>query len=137
MRNSNVKSKANVMVLKMENQESRLDWLKWLVVLLLLLAGVAANYYYSQVSLLLRTVCGAGIVAVSLFLISRTVKGKWIIGFIRDSRAELRKVVWPTREETLQTTLVVAAMVVVLALLLWGMDGILVWLIGWLTGQRG
>jgi preprotein translocase subunit SecE len=49
---------------------------------------------------------------------------------------EMRKVVWPTREETMQTTLVVAGMVIILALLLWGMDSLLVWLIGWLTGQR-
>ncbi len=74
--------------------------------------------------------------AVSGLVASRTQKGKWVIEFFRDSRMELRKVVWPTREETMQTTLVVAAMVIVLALILWGMDGVLVWLIGWLTGQR-
>jgi preprotein translocase subunit SecE len=133
-----VKSKANVMVLKAENQEgSRLDWLKWLVAAALLLAGLVGNHYYSEVSMPLRTLGWLIVLAISGFIASKTQKGKWVVEFFLDSRAELRKVVWPTREETIQTTLVVAAMVVILALLLWGMDGILVWLIGWLTGQRG
>jgi preprotein translocase subunit SecE len=132
-----VKSKANVMVLKAENQgEARLDWLKWLVALALLLAGLVGNHYYSEVSMPLRMFAWLGVLAISGFVASRTQKGKWVVDFFRDSRAELRKVVWPTREETMQTTLVVAAMVIILALILWGMDGILVWLIGWLTGQR-
>lgn len=126
------------MVLKAENQEeSKLDWLKWVLVFALLLAGLAGNHYYSEASWLIRT--GAWIIffAVAGIIAAKTKKGKWVIDFFRDSRMELRKVVWPTREETMQTTLVVAVMVVILALILWGIDGILVWLIGWLTGQRG
>jgi len=85
----------------------------------------------------LRTLGWVAVLALAGWVASRTQKGKWVVEFVRDSRQELRKVVWPTREETMQTTLVVAAMVVILALLLWGMDGVLVWAIGWLTGQRG
>lgn len=126
------------MVLKAESQgEVRLDWLKWLVALSLLLAALVGNHYYSDVSMPLRTLAWLAVLAVAGFIVSKTQRGKWALEFFRDSRAELRKVVWPTREETMQTTFVVAAMVVVLALVLWGMDGILVWLIGWLTGQRG
>lgn len=125
------------MALKAENQEeTRLDWLKWLVVLALLLAGMVGNHYYSDLSMALRLLIWLGVLAVSGLVASRTQKGKWVIEFFQDSRMELRKVVWPTREETVQTTLVVAAMVIILALILWGMDGVLVWLIGWLTGQR-
>lgn len=126
------------MVLKTENQEEKsLDWLKWLIALALLLAGLIANYYYSDVSMLLRTLVWLAVLAISGFVASTTKTGKWVLDFFRDSKTELRKVVWPTREETVQTTLVVAAMVVILALVLWGMDGLLVWIIGWLTGQRG
>jgi preprotein translocase subunit SecE len=85
----------------------------------------------------IRTLGWLAIVAVAGYVASKTNKGKWVLEFFRDSRMELRKVVWPTREETMQTTLVVAVMVIILALVLWGMDGVLVWLIGWLTGQRG
>lgn len=126
------------MMLKEENQEeSRLDWLKWSISIILLLAGMIGNHYYSEVSMPLRTLGWLAILAIAAFIASKTQKGKWVIGFFSDSRMELRKVVWPTREETTQTTLVVGAMVIVLALLLWGIDGVLVWLIGWLTGQRG
>lgn len=126
------------MVLKTENQgEARLDWLKWLVALVFLLAGLIGNHYYSDVSMPLRTLVWLAVLSIAGFVALKTQKGKWVIEFFRDSRMELRKVVWPAREETTQTTLVVAVMVVILALILWGMDGILVWLIGWLTGQRG
>lgn len=126
------------MVLKAENQGDKwLDRIKWSVSLLLLLAGLVGNHYYSEVSMPLRAVSGLVLLAVVGFILSKTKHGKWVIGFFQESRLELRKVVWPTREETMQTTLVVAVMVVVLALILWGLDGILVWLIGWLTGQRG
>ena len=138
MRNKGVKSKANLMVLKAENQgEPRLDWVKWLVTVALLLAGLIGNYYYSNVSMPLRTLAWLIVLAVAGFVASKTKKGRLAVDFIRDARMELRKVVWPTREETVQTTLIVAAMVIILALILWGMDGVLVWAIGWLTGQRG
>ena len=126
------------MVLKAENQtETRMDWLKWLTVTVLLLAGFIANYYYTQTSTLIRVTVGILIIAAAGLLGSRTQKGRWLISFIRESRNELRKVIWPTADETMKTTLVVAAMVTILALFLWGVDGLLVWLIGWLTGQRG
>lgn len=126
------------MVLKAENQsEARLDWFKWLVAIALLLAGLIGNHYYSEVSMPVRLLAWVALLVISGYVASKTQKGKWVIEFFRDSRAELRKVVWPTREETMQMTLIVAAMVTILALLLWGMDGVLVWLIGWLTGQKG
>ena len=126
------------MVLNGEGQEERrIDWLKWLVAVTLLLAAMVANHYYSEISMLWRTAVWLIVLVISGFVASKTEKGRWVVEFFRESRMELRKVVWPTREEVVQTTLVVAAMVVILALLLWGMDGVLVWMIGWLTGQRG
>lgn len=131
-------SRANVVAIKMEEQvEKTLDWLKWLVSFILVLAGLIGNHYYSEVSMPLRTLGWLALLAMAAGVASRTEKGRWVVEFIGESRAELRKVIWPTREETMQTTMVVGVMVVVLALILWGMDGILVSLIGWLTGQRG
>jgi preprotein translocase subunit SecE len=132
------KTTNNLVLLKNENPvESRLDWVKWIISIVLVLAGLIGNHYYSELSMPLRTLGWVAVLALAGWVASRTQKGKWVVEFVRDSRQELRKVVWPTREETMQTTLVVAAMVVILALLLWGMDGVLVWAIGWLTGQRG
>lgn len=133
-----MKSKSNLVVLKTDTQPgSKLDWLKWLVAGILLLAGLVGNHYYSDISTPIRMVGWLVLFALAGFVALQTQKGRWLVTFFGDSRMELRKVVWPTREETMQTTFVVAAMVVILALLLWGMDGVLVWLIGWLTGQRG
>lgn len=127
------------MVLKtIEGQRTTtLDWLKWLVATLLLVAGLVANYIYSAQPWPLRLLAWIFLLAIVTAIALQTYKGKQALNFARESRMELRKVVWPTRQETVQTTLFVAAMVLVLGLILWGIDGILMWLIGWLTGQRG
>ncbi len=62
-----------------------------------------------------------------------TKKGKNAIDFARESRMEVRKVVWPTRQETIQTTLIVLAVCIVMALALWGVDGIMVRLVSLIT----
>ena len=54
----------------------------------------------------------------------------------REARTEVRKVIWPTRQETLHTTLIVAAVTAVMSLILWGLDGILVRLVSFITGLR-
>ncbi len=77
------------------------------------------------------------LLAIAIGIALLTYQGKQALNFARESRMELRKVVWPTYQETVQTTLFVAAMVLLLGLILWGIDSILMWLIGWLTGQRG
>jgi len=65
-----------------------------------------------------------------------TSKGKATVAFAREARTEVRKVVWPTRQETLHTTLIVAAVTAVMSLILWGLDGILVRLVSFITGLR-
>lgn len=131
-------SKSNVVTLKPQSKPtSPADKAKWLLAFALILAGLVGNHYYSEVSVAVRTLGWLTLLAVAAFVASKTEKGQWAVDFVQDSRAELRKVIWPTREETMQTTLVVGVMVVVLALILWGMDTVLFHLIGWLTGQRG
>ncbi|MDR3478014.1 MAG: preprotein translocase subunit SecE [Gammaproteobacteria bacterium] len=126
------------MSLRIENQnETKLDWLKWLFIGVLLVAGIAANYYYNQQPWPLRLLAWLFLLAIIASVAAMTQKGKQAISFARESRMELRKVVWPTRQETVQTTLMIAVMVLVLSIILWALDGVLVWLIGWLTGQRG
>jgi preprotein translocase subunit SecE len=118
-------------------RETSFDWLKWLIVIALFIAGIIANYYYNSQPWPLRLLGWIALLAVIAGIIYQTRQGKAALNFARESRMELRKVFWPTKQETVQTTLVVAAMVVILALVLWGIDGVLMWVIGWLTGQRG
>ena len=115
----------------------RVDWLMWVVAAGLVMAGIVANHIYGDVAWSLRVLGWLVLSGVVLVLAARTTQGKAMLEFVRESRVELRKVFWPTRQETLQVTFLVVAVVAVLALVLWGMDGVLVWLMGWLTGQRG
>ena len=66
----------------------------------------------------------------------RLLKGMATVAFAREARTEVRKVIWPTRQETLHTTLIVAAVTAVMSLILWGLDGILVRLVSFITGLR-
>ena len=112
------------------------DRLKWISVWILLIAGIGANYYFGYVAISLRLIGWLVLAGVVSFVIFQTQKGQQIWEFAQQSRVELRKVVWPEREETLKVTLVVVAMVVVVALILWAIDSGLLWMMGLLTGQR-
>ncbi|MDX1902028.1 MAG: preprotein translocase subunit SecE [Gammaproteobacteria bacterium] len=126
------------MTLKVEARRNMFgERVKWVLVIGLLLAGAVIDYYYNVHSLLFRLLGWALLLLLTSGIFFTTTQGKAFIEFVRESQVELRKVFWPTRQETLQITFFVAMMVLVLALVLWGMDSILVWLLGWLTGQRG
>ena len=65
----------------------------------------------------------AGLVAL------QTAKGEAFWTLVKGSRTEIRKVVWPTRQETVQTTMIVVAFVLLVAMILWGLDSLLGWLV--------
>ncbi|MEW9798582.1 preprotein translocase subunit SecE [Alteromonas sp. CYL-A6] len=119
---------------KTENQSNAMDMLKWLVVFALLAGLVTANTVYGEVSVLYRALVAVVVVAVAAFIAATTVKGSTFLNFAKESRIEVRKVVWPTRQEANQTTLIVLAATLVMALILWGIDGILVRFVGFVTG---
>lgn len=111
-----------------------LDLLKWLVALGLLGSIVAANTIFQDVSVLYRALVAVVVVVVAGFIAASTIKGSAFLTFAKDSRIEVRKVVWPTRQETTQTTMIVLAATVFMALVLWGLDGIIVRLVSFITG---
>jgi len=122
---------------KVEAEGSRLDTVKLGVVLLLLVGGVAAFYYFAEQSLVLRVGGLLVVLGVSAAIAYSTDLGRRFWGLTQDSRNEVRKVVWPSRQETIQTTLLVMAMVVVVALILWALDALLGWGVQQLIGQGG
>ena len=117
-----------------ENSSSPLDLLKWLVSLGLLGSIVAGNYLFEDESILYRAIAAVVIVAVAGFIVATTNKGSAFLNFAKDARIEVRKVVWPTRQETTQTTMIVLAATVFMALVLWGLDGIIVRVVSFITG---
>ncbi|UFH49034.1 preprotein translocase subunit SecE [Pseudomonas sp. KNUC1026] len=119
---------------KAEAQDTRFDLLKWLAVVALVVVGVVGNQYFAGSPLLYRVLGLLVIAAVAAFVALQTGKGKSFFTLVKEARTEIRKVVWPTRQETTQTTLIVVAVVLIMALLLWGLDSLLGWLVSLIVG---
>ncbi|MFV9997930.1 MAG: preprotein translocase subunit SecE [Arsenophonus endosymbiont of Dermacentor nuttalli] len=112
------------------------DVAKWILVAILLVIAIVGNYYFRQYNLALRVIAVVVIAALAGGIALWTAKGKTTLAFAREARIEMRKVIWPTRQEALHTTLIVAVVTAVMALILWGLDGILVRLVSFITGLR-
>ena len=119
---------------KAEATGSRFDLLKWLVVAALVIVGVVGNQYFSAEPILYRVLALLAISIVAGFVALQTTKGQSFFVLAKEARVEIRKVVWPTRQETTQTTMIVVAVVLVMALLLWGLDSLLGWLVSLIVG---
>ncbi|CAJ0992362.1 preprotein translocase subunit SecE [Pantoea sp. Nvir] len=113
-----------------------LEIIKWFIVVILILIAIIGNYVYRDIMLPLRVLGVIVLVTVAGGVVLLTTKGKAIVAFVREARTEIRKVIWPTRQETLHTTLIVAAVTAMMSLILWGLDGILVRLVSFITGLR-
>ena len=123
------------MVAKTEEVVSnKLDTFKLLFAIVILIAGIAGFYHYeaeSQLYRVLGVVIASGVaIAISL----TTVLGQNLMGFGREARMEVRKVVWPTRQETLQTTFMVLVAVIIIGIFLWLIDMVLAEAIQLITG---
>ena len=113
---------------------SRLDSLKWVVVLALVSGGVYGNSYYDDQPTLYRVLALLALALVAGWVASLTQKGSDFLALVKGSRTEIRKVVWPTRQETTQTTLIVFVFVIITGLILWGLDSVLGWLASLILG---
>lgn len=117
-----------------ETSGGALDWLKWLVVAALLGGGVYGNWFFQDESLLIRVAALLVIAGLAAFIAIQTERGANTWNLIKESRSEIRRVVWPTNQETTQTTLVVLLMVLIFALILWGLDSLLGWIVSSIIG---
>ena len=123
------------MVSKAEQQTSSgLDTFKILVAIAVLIAGVVGFYYFEDESQLLRVLGMLAVAGVAVAIASTTLAGKNGWSFVKEARVEVRKVVWPTRQETLQTTAIVLFMVILVAIMLWLFDSLLGWAVGQMMG---
>src|SRR5690606_41882646 len=117
------------MAVNSEVKQARFDGLKWLLVGLLVVVGVVGNYMYSGESLLYRVIGLLVLAIIAAVVALQTVKGKKFSELLKEARVEIRKVVWPTRPELTQTTLIVVVFVLFVALILWGLDSLVSWVI--------
>ncbi len=109
----------------------------WGLVFILLAATVVGNSVFAEKSLLIRVVAVVIAFAAAAITALQTLQGKALLTFSRESIKEVRKVVWPTRQETIQTTLIIFAFTVVMGLFLFLIDGALIWLVELITGMKG
>jgi len=120
-----------------ETDTERLDIFKLSVALLIILADLVCFYLFDEYSLLLRVIALLAGVGIGIAIALQTAKGKEIWSYFHDAQIEVRKVVWPTRQETIQTTLIVVVMVILVAIILWLLDMFLGWSIGSIMGHGG
>ncbi len=122
---------------KAESAPGVVDTAKLVLAAAVLIGGIVAYYYFENESILLRVaglLVGLVIGAVIAF---QSIQGQVLWRFIHSSRNELRKVIWPTRQETLQTTLTVMVFALILGVFFWILDLLLLWGTRILTGQGG
>jgi preprotein translocase subunit SecE len=100
-----------------------------------IIGGVVAYYYYENESLLLRVAGVLIALAIAAVIAYQSMQGQEFWRFLQSSRGELRKVIWPSRQETVQTTLTVFVFVLILGVFFWLLDMGLVSITRWLTGQ--
>lgn len=117
------------MISKIEEPVPQWDSAKWLVVVALVMGGVYANSFFATEPFIYRVMVGLVLLGIVGAVMLQTAIGKATWNLAKESRVEIRKVVWPTRQETVQTTLIVVAVVIFVSLVLWVLDSGLSWII--------
>ena len=127
-------STGKVMVAKTEVNSNSADTLKLVAAGFLVLVGLVGFYYFGEQSLLLRVIALLIIAGLAISIVYQTELGKRTVDFFRDARTEVRKVVWPSRTETTQTTATVFVIVLIVGIFLWLLDMFLAFLFRLITG---
>tara|TARA_B100001079_G_C16266987_1_gene450355 strand:- start:515 stop:883 length:369 start_codon:yes stop_codon:yes gene_type:complete len=104
------------------------DTLKLMASVSILFASIVSFYYFSEVSVLIRALVIIFSLVMSLLIFFRTQRGLILWEFFQSSRVEMRKVVWPTKQETIQTTLTVFIFVLILGIFFWLLDFVLLYI---------
>lgn len=117
-----------------QQSASSLDTVKIGLAVVLVVAGIAGFYLLASEALFVRLGALLVAIAAAVGVLYTSAVGKSLWRFTFDSRVEVRKMVWPTRQEAVQTTLVVALLVLLIGLFMWGVDSILAWIVRSITG---
>lgn len=120
-----------------ETVNVKFDLVKMVIAVLVVIAAVAGFYVFEDQSTPLRVAGLLAATGVAAWIGLQTEPGRRFWTFLQDAQLEVRKVVWPTRRETVQTTLLVIGVVILAALILWGLDAVLGWAVRLLIGGPG
>jgi preprotein translocase subunit SecE len=120
---------------KVDRENTGMDTLKLWLAVLLMCGGIYGFYYFEDQHAVVRALGILAVGGISFFIAAQTAFGRNILGFVSGANTEVRRVVWPTRTETVQTTLVVLFLVLLVGIFLWLLDMLLLWAVQLLTGQ--
>jgi preprotein translocase subunit SecE len=120
---------------KVDSKPTIFDTALLLFSIAILVGGIFAYYYYADESVLLRTLGVLAAFALAIYVALQSAQGKTLWAFIQGARVELRKVVWPTREEAVQTTIIVLVFAMIMGTFFWLLDIFLLWFTRFITGQ--
>lgn len=119
---------------KLEDGPTVLDTAKLFLASLILVGGIFAYYYFGNESVLLRAIGVVAAFIVALLVVLWSWHGQMLARFIQGSRIELRKVVWPTRDEAIQTTAIVLIFAMIGGVFFWLLDLFLLTVRQWIAG---
>ncbi len=120
---------------KVEERPTFVDTAKLALAIIVVLAGLVGYYYFGDASRLLRVLAVILALAIAAVIALTSLQGRWLVKFAQGARVELNKVVWPTRDETLQTTAVVLVVALFGGVFFWLLDMFLLWVTTRVTGQ--
>lgn len=111
----------------------RYDVIKWVLSVFCFVLSLYLNYRFSAVALPFKIIAWMLIFAGLGAILAFTTQGKHAISLLKEAKSELYRVSWPSRQETVQMTVMIAVMVMVAGLILSGLDAFLLWLMTWFT----
>jgi len=120
---------------KVEEQPTFVDTAKLALAIVVVLLGLVGYYYFAESAQVLRVVTVIVALAIAAGVAFTSLQGRSLWKFIQGARVELNKVVWPTREETLQTTAIVLVVALIGGVFFFSLDVFLGWLITRITGR--
>lgn len=127
-----MKCKKNRYLKKVKNYE----YLKWMFILLIFILITIENQLLQDCHIIIKLLCILTTISINLILVYWTKQGKKFLSFIKASKMELHKIKWPSKQETLRTTLIVLLFTTIISLILWGLDQILFRVITFLISIR-
>jgi preprotein translocase subunit SecE len=120
---------------KVDSKPTIMDTVLLLTSVAILVGSIFAYYFYANESVLLRTIGVLIAFILAIWVAFQSAQGRTLWAFIQGSRVELRKVVWPTREEAIQTTMIVIVFAMIMGTFFWLLDIFLLWFTRFITGQ--
>lgn len=122
---------------KADSRPTAFDTAKLALAVAIVVGGIFGYYYYAGLPMVVRVVIVLASLAVAALVVLQSAQGQALSRFVQASRVELRKVVWPTREETVQTTVAVLIFAAVMGTFFWLLDLFLLTFTRWIMGQGG